>query len=407
MLCAPAFPTALEARGGVQLAVRAQAERLARHHQVTVVAPLRRYPPFGRYRMKAVEVPAGPADEWEPGPTPLRILRPRHLHLPVLWPVTDLLGVELGLRSAIARAGRPDILHGHWLHPHGAAAAAVGRAARIPVILTAHGSDVSRLDLPSESRAPRYGAALRTACAHAAAVICVSEAMAARVAKELGGDTARLHVIPNGVDLERFALRDRREARSELARRFPNSPILAPDRRLVVFAGELEPVKQVDRLLHALALLLPSVPDATLAVVGDGPKAQTLADLAAEHHLGDRVLLAGRRPHAEIATWLAAADLFVLPSATEGLPLVIPEALACGTPVVASRVGGIPECITEGETGLLVDPKAVAPLAEALRAALGRDWDRMKIRAAAERFGWDAQVAKLEAVYRAVLGIGA
>ena len=125
-----------------------------------------------------------------------------------------------------------------------------------------------------------------------------------------------------------------------------------------------------------------------LAIVGDGSEAPALNEFAIEHHLGPRVLFAGLRPHREIATWLAAADDVVLPSATEGLPLVVLEALAAGTPVVASRVGGIPECIREGETGLLVDPKGVAPLAETLLTALGRTWDRARIRAAAEPFGW-------------------
>jgi glycosyltransferase involved in cell wall biosynthesis len=399
MLCAPAFPAAREARGGVQLALRAQVERLAQRHQVTVVAPLRRYPPLGRYRAKAVEVPWGPADEEEGGPAPIRILRPRHLHLPLLWPLTDPLGVELGLRSALARAGRPDLLHGHWLHPQGLAAARVGHQAGIPVVLTAHGRDVARL--AGNRRSDYYRATLRAACARAAAVISVSQAMAARLA-EIGCDRERLHVIPNGVDLERFVPRDRAAARVELAGRYPSSPVLAPDRRLLVFAGELEPVKQVDRLLHALALLSASVPEATLAIVGDGPEAAALSELASEHHLGERVLFAGLQPHAAIPIWFQAADLFVLPSATEGLPLVLPEAMACGTPAVASRVGGIPEILRSDETGFLVDPAGVAPLAEALRAALARPWDRAGIRRAAEPYGWDAQVEKIEAIYRAV-----
>jgi len=406
MLCAPAFPAADLARGGVQLAMRAQVERLAPRHRLTVVAPLRIYPPIGRYRRKMGEVPEEPVDETALDLPSVRILRPRHYHLPLLWPWTDPLGVELGLRSALDRAGRPDLLHGHWLHPHGWAAAAVGRRARIPVVLTAHGTDVARLDDPMASRPRQYQAAVRAACEGAAAVICVSQAMRERLASLLDPGFDRLQVIPNGVALEDFRPIAREAARATLRRAFPESSALAADRRLLAFAGDLLPVKQVDRLLHALTLLVPSVPEVALAIVGDGLEAPALAKLAVEHHLGSRVLFAGLRPHREIATWLAAADLFVLPSAAEGLPLVIPEALAAGTPVVASRVGGIPECIREGETGILVDPKGVAPLAEALRSALGRSWDRARIRASAEPFGWDAQVAKLEQIYRAVAGGG-
>jgi glycosyltransferase involved in cell wall biosynthesis len=405
MLCAPAFPAADRARGGVQLAVRAQVERLAPRHRMTVVAPFRVYPPIGRYRLKLGEVPSGPPDEIALDLPSVRILRPRHYHLPLLWPWTDPLGVELGLRSVLDRAGRPDLLHGHWLHPHGTAAAAVGKRAGVPVVLTAHGRDVSRIDDPGEARPHQYRAAVRAACARAAAVICVSQAMAARLAAILDPGFDRLHVIPNGVDIEHFRPVAREAARATLRRAIAESPALAADRRLIVFAGDLLPVKQVDRLLPALALLAPSVPEVALAIVGDGSEAPALTELAIEHHLGPRVLFAGLRPHREIATWLAAADVFVLPSATEGLPLVVLEALAAGTPVVASRVGGIPECIREGETGLLVDPKGVAPLAEALLAALLRTWDRARIRASAEPFGWEAQVAKLEQIYRAVAGV--
>ena len=402
MLCAPAFPAAGRARGGVQLAVRAQVERLAPHHRMTVVAPFRIYPPFGRYRTKMREIPAEPPDETALDLPSVRVLRPRQVHLPLLWTWTDLLAIELGLKSALARVGRPDLLHGHWLHPHGSAVAAVGHAAGIPVVLTAHGRDVARLDAPQDPRAHPYRAAVRAACARAAAVICVSQAMADRLAAFIDPTGDRLHVIPNGVELEHFRPLERGAARAALRRPAGNSPVLAGDRRLIVFAGELAAVKQVDRLLHALALLAPSVPEVALAIVGDGPESAALESLTAEHHLGGRVLFAGLRPHREVATWLAAGDVFVLPSATEGLPLVVPEALAAGTPVVASRVGGIPECVQPGENGLLVDPTGVAPLAEALRAALTRSWDRARIRASAESFGWDAQVAKLERVYQSV-----
>jgi glycosyltransferase involved in cell wall biosynthesis len=101
--------------------------------------------------------------------------------------------------------------------------------------------------------------------------------------------------------------------------------------------------------------------------------------------------------------WLAAGDLMVLPSASEGLPLVVLESLAAGTPVVASRIGGIPDCVTEGVNGILVDPSGVDSLAAGLRTALGMKWDRGVVRASAVPFGWDAQVAKLEALYASVL----
>ena len=127
MLRAPAFPAADRARGGVQLAVRAQVERLAPRHRMTVVAPFRIYPPIGRYRLKLREVPQRAAGRDRARSAVGRASSARATITCRSWPWTDPLGVELGLRSALDRAGRPDLLHGHWLHPHGTAAAAVGK----------------------------------------------------------------------------------------------------------------------------------------------------------------------------------------------------------------------------------------------------------------------------------------
>ncbi len=304
---------------------------------------------------------------------------------------------------AAARAGRrPDLLHGHWLHPQGTAAANAARALGRPAVLTAHGTDVARFDGPG-------GAYYRThslAAARAAArVICVSGAMRDRLA-DLGVAAERLVVIPNGVDLERFTPRERAAARAEIAAAL--GPAVAGGERgpLLVFAGELLPVKQVDRLLRAVKELAAGAAAplrVALALAGGGPEEDRLRTLARELGLGDAVVFTGQRPHAEMPAWLAAADLLVLPSASEGLPLVVPEALAAGTPVVASRVGGIPECVAEGVTGVLVPPEGDAELAAGLRAALTRTWDRAALAAAARPFGWDAQVARIEAVYYEVL----
>lgn len=390
LVCAPAYPPPALGRGGVQVAVRAQVERLAaRGHRLTVVAPYRRFLPLARYAAKRREIPAGPGDEVES--ERVRILRPRHLHVPGAWRLLDPLAVLVAILAAAAREGRPDLLHGHWLHPHGLAAAVAGRLLGRPVVLTAHGSDVARLAGPAH--AAYYRRAMRAAVGHARATICVSRAIA-DVLPELGAPPGRLHVIPNGVDLERFRPRDRAACRSELG--------VDPAGRLLVFAGNLVPLKQVDRLLRALAAL----PDRAVraAIIGEGPEEPALRALATGLGLADRVRFAGRRPHAEVPLWLAAADLAVLPSASEGMPLVIPEALASGTPVVASRVGGVPECLEDGVTGVLVDPAGVESLAAGLAAALARPWDRDALAAAARRFGWDTIVGEIEGVYARILG---
>ncbi len=385
------------------MAVRAQAERLAARHRVTVVAPHRLYLPLARYSGKRREVPPGPFAERECTPSgELAIVRPRQLHVPVAWSLSDPFFMVRGILTAARRTGRPDLLHGHWLHPHGAATVRAARTLRRPAVLTAHGRDVARFDWPDGAYYRRHS----LAAAHAAdRVICVSRVLRDRLA-ELGVPARRLVVIPNGVDLARFTPRDRTGARAALGARLGAVLAAASGARLLVFAGELLPVKQVDRLLSALAELArdPASPPHVLAIVGAGPEESRLHTLTSELGLANAVVWAGQRPHAEMPVWLAAADLFVLPSASEGLPLVVPEALACGTPVVASRVGGIPECITDGVSGLLVEPHGVATLAAGLRAAATRSWDPAALAAAARPLGWDAQVERIEAVYRDVLG---
>ncbi len=395
LICAPAYPSAELARGGVQVAVRAQVERLARRHQVTVVAPYRLYLPLPRYAEKRREIPPSPSVESE---GPVRIFRPRHLHLPGLWRIVDPAAAVTGILRGAARAGRPDLIHAHWLHPHGFAAVNAGRLLGIPVVVTAHGSDVARLDGREHTR--YYRSTARLTLARASALICVSVAIANRLA-ELGAEPDRLHVIPNGVDVERFRPRERSACRAELGQALAGVEAGA---HLLVYAGNLVPVKQVDRLLRAVAALgkREGLPPAVLAVAGEGPEERRLRDLARELGISERTLFVGRRPHHEIPLWLAAADLVVLPSRSEGMPLVVPEALASGTPLVASRVGGIPECVEDEVTGILVDPEGVPSLAIALSAALQRNWDRDLIAAAARPFGWDAVVDRIDGAYRRI-----
>ncbi len=385
----------------MQVAVRAQVERLAAHHQVSVVAPYRLYPPLQHYAEKRAEVPRAPAEEHERiGEHELRIFRPRQLHLPGLWPLLDPLLMVRAILATAHRSGRPDLLHGHWLYPHGGATVAAARALRRPAIITAHGSDVARLDRPDGIR---YRAQTLAAVRSAARVLCVSRDIRDRL-MAAGAPPQRLEVIANGVDTARFTPRDRAACRAESASLL-GKPVVAEPTPLVVFAGDFLPVKQVDRLIRALAQLSaePAMPVVTLVLAGAGPEEERLRALVRDLGLIPRVLFAGQRPHAEMPLWLAAADLLVLPSSSEGLPLVIPEAMAAGTPVVASRVGGVPECVVDGVTGILVPPQGDAELAQGLRIALGRTWDRAALAAAARAFGWDARVERIEAVYNEVL----
>jgi glycosyltransferase involved in cell wall biosynthesis len=173
-----------------------------------------------------------------------------------------------------------------------------------------------------------------------------------------------------------FAPRDRSACRAALGIRAA---------RLALFVGNLVPVKAVDVLLAAWGMLRD--PDAALRIVGDGAERGRLEAMAARL---PGVSFLGALGQPEVARWMAAADVLVLPSRSEGMPNVVVEALASGVPVVASGVGGIGELVADGANGKLVPPGDPAALAGALSSALGRDWDREEIRASVAHLTWTA-----------------
>jgi glycosyltransferase involved in cell wall biosynthesis len=168
--------------------------------------------------------------------------------------------------------------------------------------------------------------------------------------------------------------------------------------------GRLDVKKGLREMLAAAARLALEHPRLQLAFVGEGLFGKELEDRAGNAGLGGRVRLPGVCSSAEVARWMAAADVFCLPSYYEGCPNVLVEALACGRPVVSTTVGGIPELVT-ADCGILVAPGDVEQLAGALAAALRRNWNEPAI---ARRFrrGWDVVAAETDAVCRSVLPSG-
>jgi glycosyltransferase involved in cell wall biosynthesis len=210
----------------------------------------------------------------------------------------------------------------------------------------------------------------------------VSEDLGRVAARDYGADPARIRAIPNGCDATIFHPQDRAAARAALG--------LDADAEWVVYVGRLVPEKGLRELLDAAAALAPQRPRLRIALVGDGPMhAELESRIAADPAL--RVTMPGAQGPHEVARWMAAADLVTLPSYSEGHPNVLVEALACGRPVVATPVGGIPEVVDE-DCGLLVPARDPAALAEGLREALDRPWDEAALSRRFSR-GWDAVAA--------------
>jgi glycosyltransferase involved in cell wall biosynthesis len=261
--------------------------------------------------------------------------------------------VEVSL--AAARCGaqllgdRPDVVNVHYVTESALYYLRLRRLFGFAVVLSVHGSDVLRPEAG-------YEGAVARALAEADAITAVSQVTAARAAALARVPSERIRVIPNGIDYGYWS-----EPVAPITRAEPSHVVLS--------VGRLDPVKGHDVLLHAFARVLPDVPPARLVIVGAGGFRGTLERLASALGIAARVTFAGELPAADVRAQMAGARVFVLPSRSEGLPLAPLEAMAAGLPVVATRVGGVPEAIAPG-SGVLVPAEDPAALAGALREVL-------------------------------------
>lgn len=261
------------------------------------------------------------------------------------------LGVRKLVRKYV-REERVSLIHAHSVMPDGFAAVLLGREFRVPVVCTGHGSDVH--SYPDTHRLTRK--ATRWVLQKADKVVMVSEALRARAITI--SDAKAMMIVRNGADPAVFRRIPRSEARAHLG--------LAPDKRIVLFVGTLREIKGIPYLLEAVSQLA----DVHLCLIGDGELRQEMEHTAEQLGLEARCRFLGQRPHEELPLWYSAADCLCISSVMEGLPTILPEAMMCGTTVVATAVGGIPEVVKNGETGLLVPPRDPKSLSHAISAVL-------------------------------------
>ena len=298
-----------------------------------------------------------------------------------------LLGFWFG---ALRRVRRGGLVHCHWTIS-GLIAYWATRWWRCPLVLSVRGSDIHLVGSGMMAQLHRLIYNWMDV------VVAVSEDIAANL-EALGVPKSKIKVVANGVD-RRFQPADCRVMRERLG--------LPDEEFIMLFVGLLVPVKGLDVLVESLAEL--ADPKPLCLLVGDGPERPELERQAVQLGVSDRLRFAGRRSSDEIPTWMGAADILVLPSRSEGRPNVVLEAQACGLPVVATRVGGTPELVCDGKTGLLVESEDVADLADALqrlridrglREALGRAG-----REQADGMTWAVSAEKMAAIYRDLLEV--
>ena len=290
------------------------------------------------------------------------------------------------VRAAVWRLATtwiPDVVLGYWAHPDGEVAVRVARVLGVPAVVMVGGSDVLLM-----TKHPGRRRLIVSTLAAADAVVALSEDLAKKL-KQLGIDPAKTHVIPRGVDTHHFAPADRKAARRAL--------LLDEHRPILLWVGRMAPVKGLDVLLEACRLLRDRGVDFHLFLAGDGALRTELEAERVQSGLADRVSFLGAVPQDRLADWYRAADYMVLPSRSEGIPNVLRESLACGTPFVASNVGGIPE-IAQDPANVLVPPDDAPALADALARALASE--PRGLRSPPNPRGWDTCVAELMSVLR-------
>ena len=249
----------------------------------------------------------------------------------------------------VARRGDYDAVLCHWVLPCGPIAWLSSFILGCPVFLFAHGSDLNRYAASSAGLRRLAGLAL----GKARGVFVVSEDLRGLVESHYSGVAHKTEVVPMGIGGQ-FQPGDRELEREGLE---------LGEGRAVLFAGDLSEAKGVRDLLEAREQVLGQGVDFRLFFAGSGPLEDEISGV-------EGCSLLGALSQEELARWYRAADLLVLPSHSEGSPLVVMEALACGTPVLATRVGGVPELIEPGTTGELVNPGQPGVLAEGLRELL-------------------------------------
>lgn len=308
----------------------------------------------------------------------IEVLHPQYPTLPKIGMNVAPLLLALGAWRAVKQIQREgfdfDLIDAHYYYPDGVAAALLAACLGKPLVVTARGTDVN---LIPEYRIPRQ--LIRWAARRAGASVGVSEALVRRM-QDLQLGSPQFQVIRNGVDAQRFRPIPQDEARAAVG--VQGGPVM-------LCVGNLHEHKGQGLVVQAFSDVLKQHPQAQLLVVGDGPDRGALERSVAEAGLGGHVRLVGTVPNAELAPWYSAADLLVLASSREGWPNVLLEAMACGTPVVATAVGGIPEVVASAEVGRLVNQRTPAALAEAMLGALAARQSRSVVRRYAERFGWD------------------
>jgi teichuronic acid biosynthesis glycosyltransferase TuaC len=379
------YPDSVRPRHGIFVETRLRHLVDSGAAKTVVVAPVPWFPftsdAFGGYgalaRVSRFDVRGG-----------IDVYRPRYALLPKFGMSAAPLALALSalpvMKRIIAAGYDFDLIDAHYFYPDGVAAALLGRWLHKPTVITARGTDINFIP---QYYLPRK--MIQWAAARADAIICVCEALK-RELVQLGGDADKITVLRNGVDLKLFEPIDRVAWRARLQLEHPT----------LVSVGHL-----IERKGHDIAIrALVELNDVRLMIVGDGEEETSLRRLAASLKVADRVSFVGPVAQQDLKNYYGAADALVLASSREGWPNVLLEAMACGTPVIATPTWGTPEVVRSSAAGVLMDERSPAALVRAFRRLFANYPDRAATRRYATGFGWtettDGQLALFNRILR-------
>jgi len=317
----------------------------------------------------------------------IAVSHPRYLVIPKvgmnLAPHTLYRAMHGELARLLAAGIRVDLIDAHYFYPDGVAAVWLARAFNLPVVVTARGTDISLIPTFAYPRKLILSAAEK-----ADAMVAVCQALKDRLV-ELGAAGERIHVLRNGVDLELFRPSDRGALRRKSGL---NGFAIAS-------VGHLIERKGHDHVIRALA----GMPDATLMIAGDGPERAALETLAISLGVAERVRFLGALDQSALRDVYNCADVLVLASSREGWANVLLEAMACGTPVVASAVWGTPEVVARPDAGVLMPSLDAEGVLAGVKAIRSSPPDRSQTRRYAEGFDWRATTEGQIELFREIL----
>lgn len=323
---------------------------------------------------------------------------PRYFRLPGKWfhsmsSYTEYLGLS-NIAQEMIKEFKPDIIHAHAATPAGYIGLLLKKKYGLPLICHIRGSDINTY--------PHYSSLsmhmTKKVLTEADLLVSVSGALK-HAANAIAKTKNVIKVVYNGCDHTIFA--HRKGPRSIIRHKFG----ISESDKALIFVGKLSKDKGILELTDAFIRVHIDNPGLHLFIIGNGPETLTLSNIVASCKLRDNIHFIGQLPHDDIANYLSASDILILPSHSEGLPNAVLEAMACSLPVIATRVGGIPEAVEDGKSGILIDVKDVDSLADAINYLimnndLAGQMGSYGRRIVESKFTWQRNAEKMIGIYK-------